>query len=85
LEDCIERDPKGLYKKAINGEIKGFTRANGFRKATYDFFGKFDKNLILRISKNLDKHIEIQKSFHVKSLSLFSVSVLPLWVNLVLD
>ncbi len=25
LEDCIERDPKGLYKKAINGEIKGFT------------------------------------------------------------
>ncbi len=25
LQDCIERDPKGLYKKAINGEIKGFT------------------------------------------------------------
>ena len=25
LEDCIERDPKGLYKKAISGEIKGFT------------------------------------------------------------
>ena len=25
LKDCIERDPKGLYKKALSGEIKGFT------------------------------------------------------------
>ncbi len=25
LDQCIERDPKGLYKKALNGEIKGFT------------------------------------------------------------
>ena len=25
IEECIERDPKGLYKKALNGEIKGFT------------------------------------------------------------
>ena len=25
LEECIERDPKDLYKKALNGEIKGFT------------------------------------------------------------
>ncbi len=25
LEVCIERDPKGLYKKAIAGEIKQFT------------------------------------------------------------
>ncbi len=25
LEACIERDTKGLYKKAIAGEIKGFT------------------------------------------------------------
>lgn len=25
LNECIKRDPKGLYKKAINGEIKGFT------------------------------------------------------------
>ena len=36
-------------------------RANGFRKASYDFFGEFDNNYILRISKNLDKHLEIQK------------------------
>ena len=25
IDECIERDPKGLYKKALNGEIKGFT------------------------------------------------------------
>jgi adenylylsulfate kinase len=25
IKICIERDPKGLYKKAINGEIKDFT------------------------------------------------------------
>jgi len=25
LEECIKRDPKGLYKKALKGEIKHFT------------------------------------------------------------
>ena len=25
LDDCIARDPKGLYKKALSGEIKNFT------------------------------------------------------------
>jgi adenylylsulfate kinase len=25
LQTCIERDPKGLYKKALNGQIKNFT------------------------------------------------------------
>ena len=25
IEECIARDPKGLYKKAIAGEIKNFT------------------------------------------------------------
>ncbi len=25
LDECIKRDPKGLYKKALAGEIKGFT------------------------------------------------------------
>ena len=25
LEECIERDTNGLYKKALAGEIKGFT------------------------------------------------------------
>jgi adenylylsulfate kinase len=25
IKECIKRDPKGLYKKALNGEIKDFT------------------------------------------------------------
>ena len=25
VDECIKRDPKGLYKKALNGEIKNFT------------------------------------------------------------
>ena len=25
LDECIKRDPKGLYRKALKGEIKGFT------------------------------------------------------------
>jgi LacI family transcriptional regulator len=45
----------------INDLNVGKYRANGYRKASFDFFGKFDKNLILRISKNHDKHIEIEK------------------------
>ena len=43
----------------INDLNVGKYRANGYRKASFDFFGKFNKNLILRISKNHDKHIEI--------------------------
>ena len=45
----------------INDLNVGKYRANGFRKASFDYFGKFNKNLILRISKNHDKHIEIEK------------------------
>ena len=44
----------------INDLNVGKYRANGFRKASFDFFEKFNKNLILRISKNHDKHIEIE-------------------------
>ena len=28
LETCIQRDPKGLYKKALTGEIQNFTGVN---------------------------------------------------------
>jgi len=49
------------FVSTINELNVGKYRANGFRKASYDFFGEFDKNLILRISKNLDKHVEILK------------------------
>ena len=45
----------------INDLNVGKYRANGYRKASFDLFGKFNKNLILRISKNHDKHLEIEK------------------------
>jgi len=48
------------FISTINDLNVGKYRANGFRKASFDFFGKFNKNLILRISKNHDKHIEIE-------------------------
>jgi len=25
IDECIRRDPKGLYRKVLNGEIKNFT------------------------------------------------------------
>jgi len=49
------------FISTINELNVGKYRANGFRKASFDFFGKFDENLILRISKNCDKHLEIEK------------------------
>lgn len=45
----------------INDLNVGKYRANGYRKASFDFLGKFNKNLILRISKNHDKQTEIEK------------------------
>ena len=48
------------FISTINDLNVGKYRANGFRKASFDFFGRFNKNLILRISKNHDKHIEIE-------------------------
>ena len=29
IEDCIERDVKGMYKKAMQGSIKNFTGIDG--------------------------------------------------------
>jgi len=68
--DAIYNEVKSLKKlgrkkigfiTTINDLNVGKYRANGFRKASFDFFGKFDDNLILRISKNLEKHSEIEK------------------------
>ncbi|KEF37206.1 adenylylsulfate kinase ApsK [Schinkia azotoformans MEV2011] len=36
LEECEKRDPKGLYKKARNGEIKGFTGIDAPYEAPVD-------------------------------------------------
>ena len=38
----------------------GKFRANGFRKASFDLYGSFDKNLILKIIKSDDKHVKIK-------------------------
>ena len=38
----------------------GKFRANGFRKASFDLFGSFDKNRMLKISKLEDKHLKIK-------------------------
>jgi adenylyl-sulfate kinase len=48
LEECIERDPKGLYKKAKQGLIKGFTGIDSpFEEATSD-----EVTMILSTSEN---------------------------------
>lgn len=36
LEECIKRDPKGLYKKAIDGKIENFTGINSEYEAPQD-------------------------------------------------
>ena len=46
IEVCIKRDPKGLYQKALNGEIKEFTGINS----------PYEK------PKNPDIHIETAKT-----------------------
>tara|TARA_B100001175_G_scaffold124985_1_gene106423 strand:- start:1009 stop:2028 length:1020 start_codon:yes stop_codon:yes gene_type:complete len=67
--DAIYNEVKSLKKlgrkkiafiTTINDLNVGKYRANGFRKASFDFFGKFDKNLILRISKNSDIQLVIK-------------------------
>ncbi len=38
IETCVSRDPKGLYKKALNGEIKNFTGIGaGFERPEQSF------------------------------------------------
>jgi adenylylsulfate kinase len=36
LATCIQRDPKGLYKKALAGEIKEFTGVSAIYEAPFD-------------------------------------------------
>ena len=39
IETCVSRDPKGLYKKALSGEIKNFTGIGaGFERPDKSFF-----------------------------------------------
>jgi adenylylsulfate kinase len=36
IEECIRRDPKGIYKKALTGEIKQFTGVSSPYEAPYN-------------------------------------------------
>jgi len=58
LEECIKRDPKGLYKKALKGEIKNFTGINSpyEKPITPDVY-------INTIEKSVDKSVKIIKKF----------------------
>ena len=65
----IYNEVENLYKQGrrkigfistIHDLNVGKFRANGFRKASYDLYGSFDKNLILKISKSDDKHVKIK-------------------------
>ena len=65
----IYNEVENLYKQGrrkigfistIDDLNVGKFRANGFRKASFDLFGSFDKNLILKISKSDDKHVKIK-------------------------
>lgn len=42
IDKCIKRDVKGMYKKALNGEIKNFTGIDG----RFDYKSKFDNIIV---------------------------------------
>ena len=65
----IYNEVENLYKQGrrkigfistIHDLNVGKFRANGFRKASFDLCGSFDKNLILKINKSDDKHVKIK-------------------------
>lgn len=66
LDDCIRRDTKGLYKKALSGEIKNFTGISDPYEEPENPFLKVDsgtdgeeslKNSVLEIYRNILPHI----------------------------
>ena len=60
LEKCIERDVKGMYKKAINGEIKNFTGINDKYEIPIDpdLIINTDTQTLDESSKELIKYLE---------------------------
>ena len=64
LEECIKRDPKGLYKKAIKGDIKNFTGVSSPFVVPTDFDYVVNKSfdlktttdkIVVKILKNINK------------------------------
>ncbi len=63
LEECIKRDPKGLYKKAMNGDIKNFTGVSSPFVVPTDFDYVVNKSfdlktttdkIVVKILKNIN-------------------------------
>ncbi len=61
IEECIRRDPKKLYRKALNGEINNFTGING------PYEPPLNANLTL---KTIDTHINENVNVVIKYLKL---------------
>jgi len=63
IEECIERDIKGLYKKAISGEIKNFTGISD------PFEVPKDADLVIKTDKlNIKKSAELLEKFILKQI-----------------
>lgn len=63
VEKCIERDVKGLYAKALSGEIKNFTGISD------PFEEPQNPALLVNTSKlNLEKSVELLESFILESV-----------------
>lgn len=64
LEECIKRDPKGLYKKALSGEIKEFTGISSAYEAPVnpDITIKTDKEEVNQSVEKILKYLD-QENF----------------------
>ena len=63
IEECIERDIKGLYKKALLGEIKNFTGISD------PFEVPKDADLVIKTDKlNIKKSAELLEKFILKQI-----------------
>lgn len=60
IDTCIKRDPKGLYKKALEGEIKGYTGIDSpFEEPEqYDILLDTDKDDVLTCADKVMEYIQ---------------------------
>jgi adenylylsulfate kinase len=60
LDTCIERDPKGLYQKALKGEIKGYTGIDSpfEQPEQYEILLDTDKYDVLTCANKVTEYIQ---------------------------
>jgi len=60
LDTCIERDPKGLYEKALKGEIKGYTGIDSpfEQPEQYEILLDTDKYDVLTCANKVTEYIQ---------------------------